>query len=78
MCTKNILIERTRDLIFLKFVATDVFPKIISPSAGENSGDSASPCYSALLTIPLPDHSNYSPPLPRPAPHSRSIIHYKL
>ena len=29
MCTKN-----------LKFVATDVFPKIISPSAGENSGDS--------------------------------------
>ena len=33
------VIERTRDLIYLKFVATDFFPKIISPSAGENSGD---------------------------------------
>ena len=38
---KNIVIERTRDLIYLKFVATDFSPKIISPSAGENSGDSA-------------------------------------
>ena len=38
---KKIVIERTRDLIDLKFVATDFFPKIISPSAGENSGDSA-------------------------------------
>ena len=28
-------------LIYLKFVATDFSPKIISPSAGENSGDSA-------------------------------------
>ena len=36
---KKIVIERTRDLIYLKFVATDFFPKIISPSAGENSGD---------------------------------------
>ena len=36
---KRIVIERTRDL--LKFVATDFFPKIISPSAGENSGDLA-------------------------------------
>ena len=36
----NIVIERTRDLIYLKIVATDVFPKIISPSAGENSGHS--------------------------------------
>ena len=36
VCT---VIERTRDLIYLKFVATDFFPKIISPSAGENSGD---------------------------------------
>ena len=36
-----IVIERTRDLIYLKFVATDFFPKIISPSAGENSGDLA-------------------------------------
>ena len=34
------VIERTRDLIYLKFVATDFFPKIISPSASENSGDS--------------------------------------
>ena len=42
MCVqKKIVIERTRDLIYLKFVATDFFPKIISPSAGENSGDSA-------------------------------------
>ena len=38
---KEIVIERTRDLIFLKFVERDFFPKIISPSDGENSGDSA-------------------------------------
>ena len=38
---KKIVIERTRDLIYLKFVATDFSPKIISPSASENSGDSA-------------------------------------
>ena len=38
---KKIVIERTRDLIYLKFVATDFFPKIISPCAGENSGDLA-------------------------------------
>ena len=38
MCTKNIVNERTRDLIYLKLVVTDVFPKIMSPSAGENSG----------------------------------------
>ena len=38
---KKIEIERTRDLIYLKFVATDFSPKIISPSAGENSGDLA-------------------------------------
>ena len=30
MCTKKIVIERTRDLIYLKFVATDFFLKIIS------------------------------------------------
>ena len=30
-----------RDLIYLKFVATDFSPKISSPSTGENSGDSA-------------------------------------
>ena len=40
MCTKKIVIERTRDLIYLKFVAQDFFPKIISSSAGENAGDS--------------------------------------
>ena len=33
--------SRTRDLIYLKFVATDFSPKKISHSAGENSGDSA-------------------------------------
>ena len=38
---KKIVIERTKDLIYLNFVATDFSPKIISPSAGENSGDSA-------------------------------------
>ena len=41
MCTKKIVIERTRDQIYLKFVATDFFPKIIILSAGENSGDLA-------------------------------------
>ena len=35
------VIERTRDLIYLKFVATYFSQKIISPSAGKNSGDSA-------------------------------------
>ena len=35
------VIERTRDLIYLKFVATDFSPKINNPSTGENSGDSA-------------------------------------
>ena len=38
---KKIVIERTRDLFYLKFVATDLFLKIISPSAGKNSGDLA-------------------------------------
>ena len=41
MSSKKIVIERIRDLIYLKFVAKDFSPKIISPSAGENSGDSA-------------------------------------
>ena len=41
VCTKKIVIERTRDLNYLKFVATDFSPKTISPSAGENSGDLA-------------------------------------
>ena len=34
------VIERTRDLIYLKFVVKDFFPKINSSSAGENAGDS--------------------------------------
>ena len=38
---KKIVIERTRDLNYLKFVATDFSQKTISPSAGENSGDLA-------------------------------------
>ena len=38
---KKIVIEQTRDLNYLKFVATDFSPKTISPSAGENSGDLA-------------------------------------
>ena len=38
---KKIVIERTRDLNYLKFVATDFSPKTISPSAGENSSDLA-------------------------------------
>ena len=42
MCVqKKFVIERTRDLNYLKFVATDFSPKTISPSAGENSGDLA-------------------------------------
>ena len=42
MChQKKIVIERTRDLIYLKFVATDFSQKIISPRASEHSGDSA-------------------------------------
>ena len=40
LCTKIIVIERTRDLIYLKFVASDFFLKIISPSAVEISDDS--------------------------------------
>ena len=41
MSSKKIVIERTRDLNYLKCVATDFSPKTISPSAGENSGDLA-------------------------------------
>ena len=61
---KKIVIERTRDLIYLKCVATDFSPKITSPSTGENPVTQRSPCYSAvsaLLMNPLPDRSNYSP-----------------
>ena len=35
------VIERTRDLNYLKFVATDFSLKTIRPSAGENSSDLA-------------------------------------
>ena len=38
---KKFVIERTRDLNYLKFVAKDFSPKTISPSTGENSGGSA-------------------------------------
>ena len=42
MCVqKKIVIERTRDLNYLKFVATDFSLKTISPNTGENSGDLA-------------------------------------
>ena len=42
ICVQNFfIIERTRDLNYLKFVATDFSPKTISPIAGENSGDLA-------------------------------------
>ena len=42
MCVqKKIVIERTKDLNYLKLVATDFSPKTISPSADENSGDLA-------------------------------------
>ena len=41
VCTNFFVIERTRDLNYLKFVATDFSPKTINPSAGENSGDLA-------------------------------------
>ena len=61
---KKIVIERTRDLIYLKFVATDFSPKISNPSSGETPVTQRSPCYSAvsaLLMNPLPDRSNYSP-----------------
>ena len=42
MCVqKKIVIERTRDLNYLKFVAKDFSLKTVSPSAVENSGGSA-------------------------------------
>ena len=59
---KEIVIERTRDLIYLKFVATDFSPKITV--LVKTPVTLRSPCYSAvsaLLTNPLPDRSNYSP-----------------
>ena len=53
---KKIVIGRTRDLNYLKFVATDFSPKTISPSAGENSGDLAQPllfCSFCLVNKPF-------------------------
>ena len=29
VCTKKIVVEQTRDLIYLKFVGTDFFPKVL-------------------------------------------------
>ena len=58
-CHQNkIVIERTNDLIYLKFVAT------VSPVLVKTPVTQRSPCYSAvsaLLMNPLPDRSNYSP-----------------
>ena len=64
MSSKKIVIERTRDLIYLKFVATDFSPKITNPLLAKTLVTQHSPCYSAvsaLLMNPLPDRSNYSP-----------------
>ena len=64
MCVqKKIVIERTRDLIYLKIC---ILPKIISPKhvLAKTPVIRCSPCYSAvsaLLANPLPDRSNYSP-----------------
>ena len=46
MCVqKKIVIERTRDLIYLKFVVIDFFPKII-PVLAKTPVIQCSPCYS--------------------------------
>ena len=55
---------RTRDLIYLKFVATDFSPKKLAPVLVKTPVTQHSPYYSAgsaLLTNSLPYHSNYSP-----------------
>ena len=62
MSSTKIVIERTRDLIYLKFVATNFSPKITV--LVKTPVTQRSPCYSAvsaLLMNPLPDRSNYSP-----------------
>ena len=64
MSSKKNVIERTRDLTYLKFVATDFSPKKLAPVLVKTPVTQRSPCYSAvsaLLMNPLPDHSNYSP-----------------
>ena len=48
---KKIVIERTRDLIYLKCVATDFSPKIISPSLVKTPVTQRSPCYSAVSAL---------------------------
>ena len=55
-CHKKIVIKRTRDLIYLKFVAADFSLK--TPVTQRSPCNSAE---SALLMNPLPDRSNYSP-----------------
>ena len=66
------------NLIYLKFVATDFFQKLLASVLAKIPVTQRSPCYSAvstLLTNPLPDHYIYSPLLPHPLPHSGSIFH---
>ena len=50
VCTKKIVIERTRDLIYLKLVATDFFLKISAPVLAKTPVTQRSPCYSAVST----------------------------
>ena len=51
MCTKIIVIVRTRDLIYLKFVATDFSPKLISQDFCE--------CTEAVATSLIPLVTNF-------------------
>ena len=50
MSSKKIVIERTRDLIYLKFVAKDFSPKIISPTHTEMTRLSQ-PCDKVVTTM---------------------------
>ena len=58
MCVqKKIVIERTRDLNYLKFVATDFSPKTISPSADDRLSNRPEfsgtvPIFGAMSRIP--------------------------
>ena len=69
MSSKKIVIERTRDLIYLKFVATDFSLKISSPSTGENSGDSAYPLLFCSFCLVDELFTRFAT-LPHPLPHS--------
>ena len=51
MSSKKIVIERTRDLIYLKFVATDFSPNIISPVLVKTPVTQRNPCYSAVSAV---------------------------